>query len=126
MSKVERISSHSLQRIIDGALKQKAHCLIKFYSNNCHLCQNLRDYYHQVAAEVEDEEMYFFAFNVDDDPGGGIHLALQYNGVPSIYMISVDPPRRRIAKMPEPDPPHEHTWYTVGDIKSFIEQERKK
>ncbi len=125
MSKVERISGHSLQRIIDGALKSKARCLIKLYSNQCHLCQNLKDYYHDLANQYDDEDMYFFAFNVDDDPGGAIHLKLKYNGVPSIYMISVDPPRRRISKMPEPDPPHEHTWYTINDIKAFIEGEKR-
>ena len=42
-------------------------CVIKFYSNGCHLCHALSTYYKDISDSEKYENVLFFAFNVDDD-----------------------------------------------------------
>jgi len=82
-----------------------------------------------IAKEFSEEEgLYFYAFNVNDDPS--IPKKLKFRGVPSIVAVKPDPdmPRQRMAKyevMPEPEKPNKKTWFTVKQMRDFIKKEVK-
>ena len=63
---VDRLSKKALQKILSGQIKEDAICIVKFYSNNCHLCHNLKNKYEEIASKYED--VHFFAFNIQDYP----------------------------------------------------------
>ena len=65
---VSRITIDGLKKIIAGKVKEDATCVIKFYSNDCHLCHNLKEYYHDISNAESYEDIHFFAFNVDSHP----------------------------------------------------------
>ena len=116
--KVTRISKDALHNIWKGNTTEPSTCVIKFYSNDCNYCHNLRDYYHDIADTYED--IYFFVFNVQDDPE--IEKKLKFNGVPTIALVKTDPPKATSAFMSEPHTPNKLTWYMSTDIKNFIEE----
>jgi hypothetical protein len=122
---IDRLSNTALQKILNGKVKENVSCVIKFYSNDCHLCHALSDYYKDIAEAEEMSDIHFFAFNINDNPG--MESKLKFNGVPTISVIKMSDvakkPRVRI--MPDPDPPHEKTWYYANDIKEFINKEIK-
>ena len=116
---VSRISTKALQKILDGGINSndKTTVVVKFYSNNCHYCHALSDYYIDLAGEYDD--IYFFAHNVDDD--GVISSRLKLNGVPSIGLFQTHNGRCvKTRVLPDPPEPHEKTWYTIKYIKNFI------
>ena len=117
---VNRISAGALNKIIEGQLRTKTTCIIKFYSNGCHLCHNLKEYYEGVADEYPD--VHFFAFNLDDDPS--IEKRLKFSGVPSIVMIKTGTRKPQIRSLSDPEDPNKETWFRVSDIKNFIEKEK--
>tara|TARA_Y100001963_G_scaffold153754_1_gene241169 strand:+ start:114 stop:485 length:372 start_codon:yes stop_codon:yes gene_type:complete len=121
---VSRISKDSLNKILNGELKEPTTCVVKFYMNTCPMCKNLASYYHDIATDEKYSDLHFFAFNMQDNPL--LEKELNFVGVPTISVIKVSGkdmiPRIRI--MPEPDPPNDHTWYTSKDIQKFIEKER--
>ena len=121
---VSRLSSVALQKILSGEVKEDATCVVKFYSNGCHLCHNLKDYYEDLSNNDEYQDIHFFAFNIDNNPG--IEKKLRFNGVPTISVIRTftgdNEPKVRILK--DPDNPNEQTWYRVADIRRFIKENR--
>ena len=120
--KVARISKDALHNIWNGNTTVPSTCVIKFYSNQCNYCHNLRDYYHDIADTYDD--IYFFVFNVGDEPG--IETKLKFNGVPTIAMVKTDPPRATTSFMADPDTPNKLTWYMSNDIKNFIEETKNE
>ena len=127
---VSRISQEGLEHILNNRVMVPVTCIIKFYSNNCHLCHALQEYYVNISNQYElDQDIVFYAYNVDDDPS--IEKKLKFSGVPTILAVNPNPdmPSRKMAKysvLPEPSEPHKKTWYRVRDIKKFIEEERIK
>jgi thiol-disulfide isomerase/thioredoxin len=121
---VSRLSSVALKKILSGEVKEDATCVIKFYSNGCHLCHNLKDYYEELSNNDEYGDIHFFAFNVDNDPK--IEKRLKFNGVPTISVIKTSTgeatPTVRILR--DPDKPNEQTWYKVSDIRKFIKENK--
>ena len=117
---VERLSKRALQKIIGGRVKEPATCVVKFYSNRCHYCRDLKDLFEDVAEEYN--EVLFFAFNIKDYPQ--IQKIMKFNGVPTISMIKVGTTTPRIRLMKEPEEPDKKTWYKVNDIRQFIEGEQ--
>tara|TARA_B100000989_G_scaffold183957_1_gene138442 strand:- start:6547 stop:6864 length:318 start_codon:yes stop_codon:yes gene_type:complete len=101
-------------------VKEDATCVIKFYSNGCHLCHNLKDYYEDISNNEQFSDIHFFAFNVDNYPE--IEKQMKFNGVPTISLVKTymqdASPKIRILK--DPDMPNEQTWYRSKDIKQFI------
>ena len=99
----------------------------KFYSNDCHLCHALQEYYVDIAKQYElDSKIVFYAFNIDDDPS--ISKMLKFEGA-TIAVVNPTPEAspKRLSKhrvLDEPEKPNEKTWYRVSDIKKFIEQEK--
>ena len=114
---VQRLSIKALNSLIDGKTREAATCLIKFYSNDCHYCHALKDFYEEISADYEG--VYFFAFNIDDHPE--VEKQLRFNGVPTIAMVIAEPPRSEIILLSEPEKPNKDTWYPLSDIKNFIE-----
>ena len=112
----------SLQRLVGGKIKEKATCIIKFYSNGCHYCHNLKDYYEDISNEEEYSDMHFFAFNVDDYPQ--IEKQLNLNGVPSIFIVKTGGKKVKFRSLQEPEEPNDKTWYRTKDIKDFINREK--
>ena len=41
---VTRISDKTLEKILKGDVKENSTCVLKFYSNECHLCHALSEY----------------------------------------------------------------------------------
>ncbi len=117
---VARLSKTSLQKILSGDIKEDATCVIKFYSNGCHLCHNLKDYYEDISNIDEFSDLHFFAFNVDNYPQ--IEKQLKFNGVPTISLIKTfsDNPSPKVRILKDPSEPSEQTWYKVREIKQFI------
>ena len=120
--KVERLSFKALKKILDGSIKTTAPCVIKFYSNECHYCHALQEYYEEIATNYSD--IYFFAFNTMDAPV--IDKMIKINGVPSIVLVRPNGSRRPLVHLlDDPEKPNEHTWYRSNDITNFIERYKK-
>jgi len=121
---VTRISPGALKKILSGQVKEDATCVVKFYSNECHMCKTLGPYFEELARREEYEGLHFFAFNVLDYPK--IEKMLGFHGVPTISLLRTNPgqvkPRIRI--MEEPLNPHKKTWYRVSEIADFINREK--
>jgi len=121
---VNRLSREALEKILAGRVREDATCVVKFYSNDCHLCQSLQEYYHSIASDEKYSDLHFFAFNIDDNHR--LEKRLNFNGVPTISVIktyaSAKKPRVRI--LPDPEEPQEKTWYTSKQIRDFIEREK--
>jgi hypothetical protein len=121
---VDRLSTPALKKILNGEVKEDATCVVKFYSNGCHMCHNLKDYYEVLSGTKDYEGIHFFAFNVDNYPE--IEKQLKFNGVPTISLIKTyaDNTNPKIRILRDPENPNEQTWYKIKDIKSFIAEER--
>ena len=120
---VTRISKESLDDILTGRVKEDATCVVKFYSNTCHMCQSLHDYYESISDNKKYDDLHFLAFNIDDDPK--IEKNLSFKGVPTIFVVHTHIGNRpaTLRMLPDPDDPNEATWYTVKEIKSFLDKE---
>ena len=126
---VHRISDDGLSKILHNRVLAPITCVIKFYSNGCHMCHALQQYYVDIAQEYEmDPNIVFYAYNVDDDPS--IEKLLKFKGVPTIVVVKPNPhaSHKKIAThkvLQEPERPNDKTWYRVKDIKKFIEEEKR-
>ena len=65
---VTRISKESLEDLLKGKVKEDATCVLKFYSNECHLCHALQDYFVAISDIEKYNDLHFFAYNIDDNP----------------------------------------------------------
>lgn len=121
---VSRLSPVALKKILSGEVKEDATCVVKFYSNGCHLCHNLKDYYEDLSDNEEYNDIHFFAFNVDNDPK--IEKKLKFNGVPTISIVKtfVEDETPTVSILRDPDNPNEQTWYRISDIRNFIKENR--
>ena len=120
---VMRISKESLDEILTGRVNEDATCVVKFYSNTCHMCQTLHDYYTNISDNNKYKDLHFLAFNIDDDPT--IETSLNFKGVPTIFVVHSHVGNRpaTLRMIPDPEKPNDATWYTVNDIKSFLDKE---
>lgn len=123
---IHRLSERGLNLILKGKVKEPSTCVIKFYSNGCHMCHNLQPYYQDIAEREEYEDLHFFAFNVDNgDPE--LEKRLKFEGVPTIGLVKVYPQMKRKAKvriLKDPENPNSETWFTTRDIRDFIDREK--
>ena len=122
---VSRISTTAIQKIMKGGLKDSdtTTVVIKFYSNNCHYCHALSDYFINISDDSQFEDVYFFAHNVDDD--GVVAEKLKLNGVPSIALFQTQGGRcTKTRVLADPEKPNDATWYTTKQIKNFIKKEK--
>ncbi len=121
---VSRISKESILKMMKGsvAVNEETTCVIKFYSNGCHLCHALSSYYKDISDSYDN--VMFFAFNIDDDDE--IPIKLKLNGVPSLSVFKINKGKKaKIRNLADPEKPNEKTWFTVGQIKNFIDKDLK-
>mgnify|MGYP003119756834 CR=1 FL=1 len=116
---VKRISSTSLNKLLNGNTIEPATCLIKVYSNDCNYCHNLKDYFEDIAQEYQD--FYFYAFNIHDDRS--LENRLGFQGVPTILKIDTTGDEANVNVLEEPEDPNELTYYKTSHIKQFIEED---
>jgi len=119
---VDRLTKTALQKILNGRVKEDAICVVKFYSNNCHLCHNLKDEYTKIATENDDTDLHFFAFNIQDYLEA--EKIIGFSGVPSISLIKTGGLRPRIRVLKDPEKPYKNMWHNPKDIIEFIEKEK--
>ena len=106
------------KKILSGQVKEPVKCAIKFYSADCHLCQELKPIYDIMSDEFPD--INFFAFNVSDYPE--VEKILGFQGVPTLCGIQCgsELPKRHFIK--EPVDPDQKTWYTGNNIRNFLKE----
>jgi len=120
---VSRISKRSIIQLMKGrvSVDDQTLCVIKFYSNGCHLCHALSTYYKDISDSEKYENVLFFAFNVDDDDE--ITQKLNLNGVPSITTFKINKGMSAdISNLDDPDNPNNETWFSVKQITDFIDK----
>jgi len=120
---VARINRESLDSLLRGEIKENVTVVLKFYSNNCHLCHSLKSYYEDISKKDEYKDLYFFAYNIDDYPE--IESKMKFKGVPTIFVIHANIGNRapKISLLPEPEKPSDKTWYKSSDICKFLNKE---
>ena len=118
---VSRINRRNLEQILGGKVKEDHDVVIKFYGQNCHLCHALRDKFVEISDEYEN--MFFYAFNMDD--GKGLEKKYGFEGVPSICHVRTGT-RPKVHFLEEPKKPHKETWYHSTGIRMFIDKHRSK
>ena len=120
---VQRLSIKAYKTLISGKVKENETCVVKFYSNGCHMCHALSPYYEEIAKDPQYEKIHFLAFNIDDYPDA--EKELKFNGVPTIFIIHTNTGNRKptFRLLEDPENPNEKTWYRVRDIKNFIKRE---
>jgi len=109
--------------LIKEPIEEHALCVVKFYSNGCEYCTALHEYYVDIADSNEENNIHFFAFNVDDVEN--LESIIKINGVPSIASVKTGLIKPRVRVLEDPDPPNKNTWFYSTDIKNFIERETK-
>ena len=50
---VTRITRDALDILLRGEIKENATFVLKFYSNDCHLCHSLKDYYNNIRMNYQ-------------------------------------------------------------------------
>ena len=125
---VQRISKEALQKVLSGQVMQESTCFIKFYSNTCPMCHELRQHFVEAAYEVQGllkeqkrDDVHFFAFNIADYQE--VEKVLDFEGVPTIVMVRSRSRKPKIVVLPDPENAHPQTWYHPSDIKSFFKKE---
>jgi len=120
---VKRITDEGLSMILHNQVKRPVNCVIKFYSNDCHLCHTLSEYFTEISEDEKYENLHFLACNMADCLD--IEKKLNFSGVPTIFVIHSNVGNRKpiLRLLPEPEQPNHKTWYKVSDIKKFINKE---
>ena len=50
-NRIARISRDALDKILSGQVKKDVTCVVKFYTNTCPFCENLHEYYVDIAED---------------------------------------------------------------------------
>jgi len=121
---VIRLSPSGFKQILSGKTPEPITSIVKLYSNGCHLCHNLKEYYETIAESYIDRQgIHFFAFNIGDSPD--IKKELGITGVPTILKVSPKTNSKpTVTLLEDPDEPHKHTWFRTGDIRDFVEKDK--
>ena len=116
---IQRLTPQALRKLLDGEVRQKATCVIKFYSNTCELCHNFHTDYVNISKDVSFKDLHFFAFNLADHPT--IDYELGFEGVPTIAVVSTSPQGLPAVEVcPDPPDPHPLTFLKPHHVKTFI------
>tara|TARA_Y100000034_G_C6835009_1_gene377262 strand:+ start:158 stop:523 length:366 start_codon:yes stop_codon:yes gene_type:complete len=119
---IERLSKRALQKLLSGQVRESATCIIKFYSNSCHLCHELSESYKDLAEKEEYSDFHFFAFNISDYPQS--EKILGFEGVPTITLVKTGVSKPKIRVLKDPEEPHKKMWYHLNDIENFLKKEK--
>jgi len=113
--RIKRLSRVKLNKMIDNIDQENTVNVIKFYSDTCPMCVNLRDYYVDISQKFS--KINFCAFNMSG--GHGLEDKMGFHGTPTICMVKTGD-AHSITVMEEPENPSNHTWYKAADIIRFI------
>jgi len=113
---ITRLSENALKNILTGKTQEAFKCVIKFYSNSCPYCHELKNDYESIAERFGDN-VHFFAFNTYESDN--LDNFISIDGVPSIAFVDVKD-RPKISILGEPEEPSKETWYHADDIIKFI------
>jgi len=118
--RITKLSRGELNDMVNNVDQEDAVNVVKFYSDSCPMCANLRDYYVDISYKFS--KVNFFVFNMNR--GEGVEKKLNFRGTPTLAMIKTgDNPK--ILIMPDPDNPNDRTWYYSKDIIKFIKDNYK-
>jgi len=119
-----RLNLVALKKLISGNVSDRHLCVVKFYSDTCHLCHKLSPTYFNIANNYVNDDIYFFAFNTIDgkvDPAlDSIEDLVPIKGVPSFIKFYTGDKKIKLSVLEEPENPDENTWYTAEEIIAFI------
>ena len=91
-------------------------CIVKFYSEGCHLCVNLAPLYEKLSSRYEDKVIFYKVSTVDETELSDI---FKMDGVPTIYFFHDG----RYGEIPYPyDDPDESTGYKEAGLVEYIEE----
>ena len=111
---VRKINLQGLQRVLTGKGSRGVafSCMIKFYSDNCPMCAEVKEVYHQVAKKHSSPAAAFFIHNVNEGlraKGAGkksdlssSHAILNVNVVEDVLkkLNSLNPEYKKMFNMP--------------------------
>jgi thioredoxin-like negative regulator of GroEL len=90
-------------------------CVVKFSSEGCHLCVELKPLYRAISQAYEG--MYkFYTLSIDEAPD----LSNKYitNGVPTLYIFF----NGNAHLIPDPENPDSETWYDTSYIIEHLDK----
>ena len=123
---ITRLNYIALTKLLEGWVQEENRCVIKFYSQSCHLCHELAPLYVNLANKYS-KDIFFLAFNVadvSDDDSENFTELIELNGVPSFIKFKTTAggaPTLRLLE--DPETPDERTWYTYENMEDFIKGE---
>ena len=118
---ITRLNRSKLNNLIDNLECENDMHVIKFYSDTCPMCLNLKSYYADISEKFSNVKFHVCNMN----RGERIEKRLNFYGTPTICMIKTgDDPKTWI--LADPDNPNDKTWYYSRDIIDFIKENYKK
>jgi len=112
MGKVFVLGKDNFERVIKSA---PAPCVVKFTSDGCHLCHELRPIFKEVAKIFENKYVFF---NIDCDKEEELKEEFSSDGVPTIRIYDNNP--REGYEIPYPG--NETSGYGKEDLINFLKK----
>ena len=120
MKLINRLPPRDLIRIFSGAITRKATCVIKFYSDTCPKCHNIRPMYKDIAKKYANKNIFFYTYNsIEYPPRFAEEMGLK--GVPSFCLVETGP-QPIIKVLGESAKKDRRTYYTRDEIETFIDR----
>ena len=119
--KIKKLNRSKLNDMINNFDQENSINVIKFYSDSCPMCINLRDYYVDISQKFS--KINFCVFNMAR--GQGVEEKLGFYGTPTICMIKTGD-NHEITVMDDQEKPSDHTWYKSEEIIKFIRDNKDR
>jgi thioredoxin-like negative regulator of GroEL len=113
------IQKTNIKNFVKDVLNNTKYCVVKFKSEGCHLCHALEPVYEKIAKNYQND---FEFFVVDTDQNNKLSEMFADSGVPTLYIFG----KTEAYEIPDPDKPHEQTWFTEEYIKDALHDFLKK
>ena len=111
---VENLNEDKFKRKV---VVERQTCVIKFYSDGCHLCVHLKPVYEEMANEFKKSNNKIKFYKVDVDAEEKLTERLNFEGVPTLFLFH----NGRYSEIPYPyDDPDDLTGYRKDDIIAYI------
>ena len=127
-SNIVRLNLVALRMLLSGGVRDRHKCVIKFYSDSCPMCHKLAPVYMRIAENRQDEDLHFFAFNIQDialDPNiEDIKELIEINGTPSFAKFFTGAKDVKVSILSDPKNPDPDTWYNFEQVNNFIDKEK--
>jgi len=113
------IQKTNIKNFTEDVLNNAKPCVVKFKSEGCYLCHGLVSVYKKVAKKYQND---FEFFTVDIDQNKKLSDMFATNGVPALYIFG----DTEAHEVPDPDDPHEQTWFSEEYIEEVLRDFLKK